>query len=161
MYPPYIHDTIGPYLYCYPIMRKKMRNEKKGYRVAPALDVCQGLDDRRDTMTAKAISTPHLHFSHNTWRSCPVHPCGVVVGLLVDAKLVFTTSLACDVVVVAGACTTGRLSHTCGCCVAVVDLEIEGENGLGLIGEVGVVVISGFPLSRSPIFGRSRRVSVQ
>jgi hypothetical protein len=112
-------------------------------------------------MTAKAISTPHLHFSHNTWRNCPVHPCGVVVGLLVDAKLVFTTSLACDVVVVAGACTTGRLSHTCGCCVAVVDLEIEGENGLGLIGEVGVVVISGFPLSRSPIFGRSRRVSVQ
>lgn len=135
---------------------EKMRNEK-GRRV---LDICQGLDDSRDTMTAKAISTPHLHFSHNTWRSCPVHPCGVVVGLFVDAKL-FTTSLACDVVVVAGACATSRLSHTCGCCVAVVDLEIEGENGLGLIGEVGVTAASGFPLSCSPMFGRSRRASVQ
>jgi len=118
--------------------------------------ICQGLDDSRDTMTAKAINTPHLHFSHKTWRSCPVHPCGVVVGLFVDAKLlVFTTSLACDVVVAAGACAAGRLSHTCSWCVAVVDLEIEGENGLGLVGEVGVAVVSGFPLSCSPILGRS------
>lgn len=134
---------------------------KEGHRVAPILDVCQGLDDNRDTMTAKAISTPHLHFSHKTWRSCPVHPCGVVIGLFIDVKPVFTTSFACNVVVVAGACAAGRLSHTCGWCMAVVDLEIEGENGLGLIGEVGVAAVSGFPLSRSPIFGRSLRVSVQ
>lgn len=122
---------------------------------------CQGLDDSRDTMTAKAINTPHLHFSHKTWRNGPVHPCVVVVGLFVDAKLLLTTSLAFDVVVVAGACATGRLSHTCGWCVAVVVLEIEGENGLGLMGEVGVAAVSGFPRSRSPIFGRSRRVSIQ
>lgn len=73
------------------------------------------------------------------------------------------TSFALDVVAVIACAPVGRLSRTCGWCVAEADRERGGDNKLAVCvrGAGCVTGGSGFPRSRSPIFGRSRSDSVQ
>jgi len=100
-------------------------------------------DENLETTTARAIRTPHLHFSQIRCRHVAAHPAAVFSSGLALGELLFVIAVGARVIAVDD------------------DDDDDGSEGEGAGAGVGGVTGSvGFPFSLSPMFGRSRSSGV-